>query len=65
MSIYDDFEHELQKLVNKYSLELPSNIPGYVIASHLTYCLVMLHKATTQRDKFFGITIENMKARMK
>lgn len=42
---WPEFQRELATLINKHSLERPSNLPDYVLAEYLTQCLVALNVA--------------------
>ena len=35
----DAFEQEVEHIINKYSLESPSNTPDFILASYLRGCL--------------------------
>jgi hypothetical protein len=50
-----DFEIELKQLINKYSMEIRSDTPDYVLALYLRDCLNAFNTATIARDRFFGI----------
>ena len=43
---WPEFQRELSALINKHSLERPSNLPDFVLAEYLTQCLVALNIAT-------------------
>ena len=43
---WPEFQRELAALINKYSLERPSNLPDFVLAEYLVQCLVALNIAT-------------------
>lgn len=45
---WPEFQRELTDLINKHSLERPSNLPDWVLAEYLTQCLVALNIATLQ-----------------
>jgi hypothetical protein len=45
---WPEFQNELAALINKHSLEAPSNLPDWVLAEYLTQCLVALNIATFQ-----------------
>jgi hypothetical protein len=48
------FEQELEKLINKYSLEKGSNTPDFILATYLVDCLDLFNRATRRRDNFLG-----------
>lgn len=47
-----EFRKELQKLLNRYSMENKSNTPDFVLARYLTNCLIAFNQATLSRDEF-------------
>lgn len=49
---YDEFEKDLTKLINKYSLENGSNTPDF-LARHLVGCLVAFNSTSNQRLAWF------------
>jgi hypothetical protein len=49
-----EFTKELERLINKYSLENGSDTPDFILAEYLTMCLVAFEVATKERDKWHG-----------
>lgn len=49
-----DFRHELQDLINRYSLENGSNTPDFILADYLADCLMTFDKAVSRRHDWFG-----------
>lgn len=47
-----DFEKELEKLINKYSIENGSNTPDFLLTKYLMGCLHNYNSATNARDKY-------------
>lgn len=47
-----DFEKELEKLINKYSIENGSNTPDFLLTKYLMGCLRNYNSATNARDKY-------------
>ena len=45
-----EFQKELADLINKHSLENPSNTPDFILAQYLADCLDAFNVATNQRD---------------
>lgn len=53
---WPEFQRELSALINKHSMERPSNVPDYVLAEYLTQCLVAFNIATlTTREKHSNV----------
>jgi hypothetical protein len=50
-----EFEEELQKLVNRFSIENGSNTPDFVLAGFLVYALHAFDHAVQKRDNWYGI----------
>jgi len=50
----DNFETELTRLINKYSLENIANIPDFILAKHLVLALTALSMSTINRDVWYG-----------
>jgi predicted HAD superfamily Cof-like phosphohydrolase len=48
------FERELEKLINRRSLESGSNTPDFILASFIKSCLVTWDLHTRERDRWFG-----------
>ena len=46
----DEFERELQSLINRFSKETESGTPDYILASYLMACLKAFDEATNDRD---------------
>lgn len=50
----DNFENELQSLINRYSKENESNTPDFILAQYLAGCLATFATATQQRETWYG-----------
>lgn len=48
------FEKELEKLINKHSLESDSDTPDFILAKYLKSCLLAFNGATRRREKWYG-----------
>lgn len=48
----EQFKHELQKLINRYSLENRSNTHDFVLAEYLVECLLAYEKVIRFRDGY-------------
>jgi hypothetical protein len=48
------FEKELEKLINRYSLENGSDTPDFILASYLKGCLDLWNSAVTTREQWYG-----------
>ena len=49
-----DFQSELEALINKHSLENPSNTPDYILAKFLQDCLTAFNSALINRATHRG-----------
>lgn len=54
MSRMDDFEKELEHLLNRYSLENDSDTPDFVLARYLKGCLMTWNEAVVDRETWYG-----------
>ena len=50
----NDFERELEHLINYYSQEEHSDTPDYILAQYLIRCLENYELTIASRDEFFG-----------
>ncbi len=50
---FTDFRHDLEKLINKYSMENGSDTPDYILAQHLCECLATFNMTTTNRNNWY------------
>ena len=50
----DNFEKELQHLLNRHSQENASNTPDFILAQYLVGCLAAFNVATQQRETWYG-----------
>lgn len=48
-----EFKEELERLINRYSLENESNTPDYILSDYLYSCLEVLHETINQRDTWW------------
>lgn len=49
-----DFQEELARLINKYSMENGSNTPDFILAEYLTGCLTVFNAVVLSRDTWYG-----------
>lgn len=54
MSRMDDFEKELEGLLNRYSRENDSNTPDFILARYLVGCLEAWNAGVTRREEWYG-----------
>jgi hypothetical protein len=54
-----NFNTELQKLINKHSLEQYSNTPDFILANYISGCLAAFELAMNSRDSWFGPNEKN------
>ena len=52
-----DFEKELERLINKYSMENGSNTPDFILAEYLRSCLSAFNVAVTKREEWYGRSV--------
>jgi hypothetical protein len=52
--IKPEFRAELEKLINRHSMENGSNTPDFVLATYLADCLEAFDKASTHRESWYG-----------
>ena len=48
----DNFQYELQELINKHNMENASNTPDFILADYLDSCLRLFNIAIQQREKW-------------
>lgn len=49
----DEFEKELEYLINKYSMENDSNTPDFMLAEYLMVCLSNFNVIMNKRDSWY------------
>lgn len=47
------FLEELEKLINRYSMENGSNTPDFILATYLLSCLAAFNVAVLERNKWY------------
>lgn len=52
-----DFEKELERLINKYSMENGSNTPDFLLAEYFRSCLSAFNVAVTKREEWYGRSV--------
>lgn len=52
------FKSDLQKLINRHSLENRSNTPDFILAEYLVDCLHSFELATQERERWYNIKLE-------
>ena len=57
--MYEEFEKELQALLNKYSMENPSNTPDFILAAYLSNCLRAFNLAHEETAKWTGSELKS------
>jgi hypothetical protein len=50
----DDFQAELELLINRFSKENDSNTPDFILAEYMNSCLNAFTKASRDREKWYG-----------
>ena len=52
-----DFERELQSLLNRYSMENASNTPDFILAEYLKNCLLAFNSASNARETWYDVKL--------
>ena len=50
----DDFQKEIERLINRYSLDNDLHTPDFIIAEYLVSCLETLRNAVIRREIWDG-----------
>ena len=60
---YRDFREDLEKLINRHSMENGSNTPDFILAEYLISCLQAFDFASRAREEWYGkeLHIDNSK----
>ena len=48
------FQHDLESLINKHSIEGGSNTPDFILAEYLRQCLDAFDLVVRRRDQWYG-----------
>lgn len=48
------FKQELERLINKWSMENESNTPDFILARYISGCLKAFTTAVQQRETWYG-----------
>jgi len=48
------FQEELEKLINKHSMENGSDTPDFLLAEYLIGCLMVWNGSVKSREKWYG-----------
>lgn len=54
MEKISEFEKELESLINRHSMENPSNTPDFILAQYLASCMASFNTAIQQRENWYG-----------
>lgn len=54
MTDQTEFRAEIERVVNRYSMENGSNTPDFILAEYLTACLAAFDVAVQQRETWYG-----------
>jgi hypothetical protein len=55
-----EFEKELESLLNRYSKEVDSDTPDYVLAHYIKYSLKAFNQAVNLREEWYGRKENNL-----
>jgi len=53
----NNFQNELEALINKYSMENESDTPDFILAKYLAGCLKTFDDAIKARDGWYGVDL--------
>ena len=56
----NEFERELQELLNRYSKETESQTPDYILAHYIKYSLKAYNQAVNLREEWYGRKENNL-----
>jgi hypothetical protein len=56
----NEFERELQELLNRYSKENESQTPDYILAHYIKYSLKAFNQAVNLREELYGRKENNL-----
>ena len=56
----NEFEKELQELLNRYSKENESQTPDYILAHYIKYSLKAFNQAVNLREEWYGRKENNL-----
>ena len=59
-SMHNQFEVELETLLNRYSKENESDTPDYVLAHYIKYSLKAYNQAVNLREEYYGRKENNL-----
>jgi len=48
----DEFEKELESLINRHSMENGSDTPDWILAQYLRACLMVFNNAVNKRESY-------------
>jgi hypothetical protein len=51
---YKEFQKELEQLINKYSMEVPSDTPDFILSDYLMSCLESFNRCSNRREEWYG-----------
>lgn len=58
-----DFLSDLERLINKHSMENGSNTPDFILAKYLEACLAAFNASVNRREQWYGRLGEAWKGR--
>lgn len=50
----ENFEKELENLINRYSIENASNTPDFILARYMAGCLSNFNETVRRREVWYG-----------
>jgi hypothetical protein len=53
-----DFGTELEKLINRYSIENKSNTPDFILGEFMLHCLAAFEATSLRRESWFGVSLD-------
>jgi hypothetical protein len=61
-NLYESFETQLTRLLNRHSLENGSDTPDFILAQYLTQCLAVFNHTLVERETWYGRTLGSGRA---
>lgn len=56
----EEFKKELERLINRFSMENGSNTPDFILADYLVGCLESYNETVKAREKWYGREIKEL-----
>lgn len=53
MKNWQEFQKELEQLINKHSVENGSNTPDFILAEYVVQCLLTFNNSVNSRERWY------------